>query len=168
MAVVHLQDLDIEFGAERRGDLGGERGEQVDAQAHIAGLDDGGMAGGGLDLGLVGRGEAGRADDMDEAGLRRQRGEFDGRGRRGEIEHAVDVSEDGEGIVGDGDAERLEASHFADVAADIAGEPLASMPPASAQPGVSASTRASAWPMRPAAPSTAIFMSLMANDHQHT
>ena len=38
------------------------------------------------------------------------------------------------------------------------------MPPAITQPGVSASTRVSAWPMRPAAPSTAIFMSLMGED----
>ena len=48
--------------------------------AHIAGLDDGGVAGGGLDLGLVGGGESGGADDMDEAGLRGQRGEGNGRG----------------------------------------------------------------------------------------
>ena len=45
-----------------------------------------------------------------------------------------------------------------------AGDPLASMPPATAQPGVSTSTRVSAWPMRPAAPSTAIFMSLIGED----
>src|SRR5262249_47065229 len=42
----------------------------------------------------------------------------------------------------------------------IAGEPLASTPPATTQPGVSASARVSVWPMRPAAPSTAILMSL--------
>ena len=60
-------------------------------EAHIAGLDDGGMAGGGLDLGLVGVGEAGRADDMDDAGLRRQRRKLHRRSRRGEVEHAVDM-----------------------------------------------------------------------------
>src|SRR5262245_23884314 len=41
------------------------------------------------------------------------------------------------------------------------GEPLASMAPATAQPGVSTSTRVSAWPMRPAAPRTANLMSLI-------
>ena len=71
MAVVHLQDLDVEFRAERCARPLGEKREQVDAKAHIAGLDDGGMTGGGLDLGLVGGGEARRADDMDDARLRR-------------------------------------------------------------------------------------------------
>src|SRR4029079_6922806 len=38
MAVMHLQDLDIEFRAKRAGDLSGQDGEQIDALAHIAGL----------------------------------------------------------------------------------------------------------------------------------
>ena len=50
--------------------------------------------------------------------LSRQRGEFDGRGRRGEVEHAVDLGKEGQGIVGDGDAERLESRHLADIAAE--------------------------------------------------
>ena len=118
MPVMHLQDLDIEFRAKRAGDLGGQHGEQIDALTHIAGLDDGGMARGRLDLGLVGGRQAGRADDMDDARLRRQRGEGEGRSGRGEIEHAVDRREHGMRIVADGDAERRQAGHLADVAAE--------------------------------------------------
>ena len=118
MAVVHLKDLDVELGSKRLGDARGQQREQVDAEAHIAGLDDGGMTGGGFDLGLIRVRQAGRADDMHDAGLRRKRREGCGRGRRGEIEHALDAGEHGQRIVGDGDAERLEPSHLADVAAD--------------------------------------------------
>jgi hypothetical protein len=71
-----------------------------------------------LELGFVGGREAGCADDVNDAGLRRKRGEFRGRSGRGEIEHAVDMGEDGKRIVGDGDADGLEACHLADVAAD--------------------------------------------------
>ena len=115
---MHLQDLDIEFRPERASDLRGQHGEQIDALAHIAGLDDGRMTRDGLDLGLVGGREAGRADDMDEARLRRQRGKCERRSGRGKIEHAVDLGEHGMRLVGDGDAKRLQAGHLADVAAD--------------------------------------------------
>ena len=113
------KNLDVEFGPERLGDAPGENGKKVHALAHIAGLDDGRVTGGGLDLGFVPCGEAGRADDMNDAGLGRKSGEGDGRGRGGEVEHAVDMGEDGEGIVGDGDAERVKAGGLAEVAADM-------------------------------------------------
>ena len=118
MAVVHLQDLDVELRAERLRHALGEEREQVDAKAHIAGLDDGRMTGRRLDLGLVGLGEARRADDMNDARLSGEGREGDGRGGRGEIEHAVDIGEHGERIVGDGDAERVEPGDLADIAAD--------------------------------------------------
>ena len=51
------------------GDAIGEASEQIDAEAHIAGLDDCRVAGGGLDLGLVVGREPGRADDVDDARL---------------------------------------------------------------------------------------------------
>ena len=85
---------------------------------YITGLDDGGMTGGGLDLGLIGVGQTGRADHVHDARLRRERGEGDGRDWRGEVEHAVDASEYRKRLVGDGDAERLDPRHLADVAAD--------------------------------------------------
>ena len=55
VAVMQLEDLDVEIGAERLGDPIGEPSEQIDAKAHIAGLDDCRVAGGGFDLGLVAR-----------------------------------------------------------------------------------------------------------------
>ena len=68
-------------------------------------FDDRGMPGGGLDLGFVRRGKAGCADHMNDAGLRRKRGKRRGRGRCGEVEHAVDMGKHRERIVGDGNAE---------------------------------------------------------------
>ena len=74
---------------ERLGHALGQRREQIDAEAHIAGLDDHRAFGGVLDPGVVGRAQPGRADDVDLAGLGRERGEGNGRGRRGEIDDAV-------------------------------------------------------------------------------
>src|SRR5690242_5934317 len=50
VAVVHLQDLDVELRAERLCHALGEKREQVDAKTHIPGLDDGRMTGRRLDL----------------------------------------------------------------------------------------------------------------------
>ena len=36
VAVVHLEDLDVEVGIERLGDLARHRRQQVDAEAHVA------------------------------------------------------------------------------------------------------------------------------------
>ena len=105
------------------GDAPVKKREQVDAETHITGLDDGGMTGGGLDLGLIGVGQTGRADHVNDARLRRERGEGDGRDWRGEVEHAVDLSEYRKRLVGDGDAERLDPRHLADVAADCRRHP---------------------------------------------
>ena len=109
VAMMHLEDLDIEIRIERPRRLADETGEQVDAEAHIAGLDDHRMARGGIDGGfLVGR-EARGANDVHDAGLRRDFGKADGRRRNGEIEHAFGSGEDRKRIVGDGDAERRQA-----------------------------------------------------------
>ena len=77
VAVVHLEDLDVEIGVERLRRLAHQGGEQIDAEAHIAGLDDDRMARGGLELLLVVGREAGGADDMDDARLRGEFGEGD-------------------------------------------------------------------------------------------
>ena len=69
--MVHLQDLDVESAAERARRLFDEHGEQIHAEAHIARLDDGRVPRRGRDLRLVLGGTAGRADDMDDARLRR-------------------------------------------------------------------------------------------------
>ncbi len=94
VAVVHFQDLDVEVGVERLGGLAHESGEQVDAEAHVAGADDDGMARGGAQALVVGGGQAGGADDMDDARLCGELGEGDGRARRGEIEDAVRLGEE--------------------------------------------------------------------------
>ena len=75
--VVHLEDLDVEVGVERFGDLAREGRQQVDAEAHVAGLDDGGVARGRGDLGLVRGRETGGADDVHDARVGGQPGEFD-------------------------------------------------------------------------------------------
>src|SRR5690606_29965796 len=55
------------------------------------------------------------ADDVGDACLRGIAGKLDGRGRRGEVEHAVGMGESLEWIVGDRYAEIAGASHFARV-----------------------------------------------------
>ena len=97
VAVVHLQDLDVEIlRPERLRGLLDQHGEQIDAEAHIAGFDDGRVTGGGGDLGVVLRAAAGGADDMHDARLRGIAGELDARGGHGEIEHAVGLGEGGQ------------------------------------------------------------------------
>ena len=55
LVVMHFQDFDVERIIERLGHALGERREQIDAEAHIAGLDDHRALGGVLDFGFVGR-----------------------------------------------------------------------------------------------------------------
>ena len=119
VAVMHLDDLDVEIGVERLRRLADEDGEEVDAEAHVAGLDDRRMARRRGDLRLVVGGQAGRADDMDDARLRGELGEGDGRGGRGEVEDAVGLGEGRERIVGERDAVRREAGEFAGILADL-------------------------------------------------
>ena len=52
--VVHFDDLDIEVLVQRLGDAAGDGDQQVDAEAHVAGLDDGSVAGRRGNLSLVG------------------------------------------------------------------------------------------------------------------
>ena len=95
-----------------------ETGEQIDAETHIAGLDDRRVPSSCLDLGLIVSREPGRADDIDDARLSGEPGESDRGLRRGEIEHAMNLGEDRQRIVGDGDAEGPEPCHLAQIAAD--------------------------------------------------
>ncbi len=112
---MHLQDLDVVVGVERLGDLAGEGGEQIDAEAHVAGGDDGGVAGGGRNLGLVLGLEAGGAVYVHDAGVGGEAGEFHrGLGDR-EIEHRIDLGEQLERVVRDEDAELAETRQQADV-----------------------------------------------------
>ena len=89
--VVHFEDLDVEAFVERLRDALDQRRQQIDAEAHIAGLHHDGARGDALDHGIVGRRQPGGADDMDEAALGGDRDIGDGRARHGEIENAVGI-----------------------------------------------------------------------------
>ncbi len=106
VAVVHLDDLDVEVLVQRLGDAAGERHQQVHAEAHVAGLDDGSVAGRRGNLRLVGCGQSRGADDMHGARVGREAGELDGGLGRCEVENAVAAGDDVEGVGGDRNAER--------------------------------------------------------------
>ena len=91
------------------------RGEQVDAETHVAGADDHGVAGGGLQLGEIVGAHACRADDMDDARLRRQSRHFDRRRRNREIDHAIGLQQGGQRIVADLHVQRAEPGQQAHV-----------------------------------------------------
>ena len=80
--MVHLDDFNVEFIAERGGGATRERRQEVDAEAHIAGADDRRMPGGGVDPVEIILAEPGRPDHMGDARLGRERSQFDGGGRR--------------------------------------------------------------------------------------
>ncbi len=67
---MHFEDFDVELRPERARHALDEGGEQVDPEAHVAGLHDTrAVRGGGDRLLVVGR-KSGGADDVDEATLR--------------------------------------------------------------------------------------------------
>ena len=89
LVVMHLDDLDVEFLTERRRDLLRQHREQIDAEAHVAGLHDRGLFRGFRHLRVIGGRHAGGADDVREPGFGGERRERHGRGRNGEIDDAV-------------------------------------------------------------------------------
>ena len=115
---MHLHDLDIEAG-QRLGGLFHQRGQQIDAQAHIAGFDDDGMARSGVDLGFVVGSEPGGAEYVDDAGLRGQRRQFDRIGRRGEVDQGLRVRDRRQGIVGQRHAQTFCRRQHSGVGAEI-------------------------------------------------
>gem|GEM_PF-6811376 len=117
--VMGLQHLDVPAGGvERARCLLDEHREQVDPEAHIPGLDDPRVAGGGLDPGVVfGQATCG-ADYMDDARLGGKRGKFGGGLRRGEVDDAVGIEEGGERVVGHGNLDVSEPGKLAGIAAD--------------------------------------------------
>ncbi len=66
LVVMHLDDLDVELVAERRSDLLRQHREQIDAEAHVAGLHDRGLFRGFGDLRVILGRRAGGADDVHE------------------------------------------------------------------------------------------------------
>ena len=126
-----------------------QRRKQIDAEAHIAGFDDAGMARGGLDLVVARLVDAGRADHMHDARLRRQFGQGQRRLRHGEIDKTVDEGEERQRIVGDRDAERARCRRASPMSAPSDGRPWLRYRPRSRRPGVSCTMRVSTRPMRP-------------------
>ena len=88
--MMHFQNFDIEVLAERRRHLPDQCRQQIDAQAHIAGLDDAGMARRRLDPGLACLIDAGGADHMHDARLGRELAQRQRCRGHGEIDDAVD------------------------------------------------------------------------------
>ena len=79
VAVMHLDDLDVEVGIKCFGNPPGDRHQQINAQAHVARLDDGGMAGRCGNGRLVLGAKPGGADDVDDACIGGQTGKLDRR-----------------------------------------------------------------------------------------
>jgi ribosome-binding factor A len=118
LVVMRLDDLDIEIGVERGGNLLGQLGQQVDAKRHIPGANNHSMARGGVDGGKVGPAEAGGADHMNGAGLRGEAGEFHGRGGGGEINDSLRLGKGFDRIIGDDHAKRRTTHRLAHIAPD--------------------------------------------------
>ena len=161
VAMVHLDNLDVEIGIERLRRLADERGKEIDAEAHIARLDDHRPLRVVGDRRLVGCRKPGRADDVDDASLRREVGEEDRGCRRREVEDAVGLGEQRERVGADRNAVRAEPRKFAESLPSSGVSPR-STAPARVTPSVAAMTRTSVRPIRPAAPATTSLMSLMA------
>jgi len=118
VAVVGFDDFDIPIGIEGGGDFLGQAGQQVDAKAHVAGLDDHGMMGGEIKFGMVLWFQPGGAYDMHGAGLGGEGGEFYGGCGGGEVDHGLRLREGLQRVVCDGDAEGGAARAQAYVLAD--------------------------------------------------
>ena len=119
--MVHLDNLDVVGVVERRRDALDQGRQQVDAEAHIAGLDDDGAARRRGDDGLFLGRMAGSADDMDDAGGRGQLGEGERRRRDGELDQPVGVFEKRRNVADDLDAVATEPGKLAGIAADHRG-----------------------------------------------
>jgi hypothetical protein len=100
LAVMHFEDLDIPFLAEGRSDLADHAREDIDAERHVARLNDAGVLRRRLELREIGIGEPSRSDHVDDAGLSREAGERDARGGRREVEDAIRLRERGPRIGG--------------------------------------------------------------------
>jgi len=158
---VHFQNFDVKAFVERLRHPLDERRQQIDAEAHIAGPDHDSARGDALDHGIVGVGQPGGADDMNDATLGSDRNIGDGRARHGEVENAVGVRRQCPQIGRELDAV---GGSPASIPASLpkSSDPGASSAPVRTAPFVSEMTRVSARPIRPPAPATINRMSDMA------
>ena len=119
--MVHLENFNIELVIERLRHALDQRGKQVDAHAHVAGLDDDRALCRLRDQLLVFTAEAGGADDVDEPCPCRVLGERDGRRRHGEIKKPVGLRKQRVDIGADLDLIGAEPGQLAGIAADHGG-----------------------------------------------
>ncbi len=104
-----LDDLDVPVGTERPGGAADQRSQEVHPEAHVARAHQGSVATRGFEPREVGSVEARGADDVGDAGLRRQGRISDRCRRQGEVEHALGRDESFERVLGDGNADRAHA-----------------------------------------------------------
>ena len=140
-----------------------QRGEQIDAEAHIARLDDHGVSCRGRDLPRPRRRQAGGADDMDDAApARRVRRSATVAAGHGEIDDARRPWRTAAAAsVVDRDAVGAEPGELAGIAARSAADPAPRSRRRAPTPSVSAIALTSVRPMRPPAPTTISRMSDM-------
>lgn len=100
LVVVIFDYLDVVIGIQRRRDLAGQHGQQVDPETHVACTHHNGMAGRSLDLGQVIVRQSGGADHMYGARLCRQFGKGHGRSRGGKIDHRLRAGKAIQRIIG--------------------------------------------------------------------
>ena len=160
LVVMHLDDLDVELVAERRRDLSCHHREQIDAEAHVAGLHDRGLLRGLGDLRVIGGRAAGGADDVRELRFGGERRELHGRGRNGEIEDRVRRNRERAHFARHQHAVRRQAGEHAGVLADVR-RALAFGRAGEHEPGRLADRLHQRRPMRPPAPATISRMSAM-------
>ena len=100
---MHLENFDVPILAQRGGHCPGQGHEQVHAEGHVAGLHDPRVVSRGLELREIVVLETRRPDDVDNAGLGRERRKRHGCRRRREVEHPVGLGEHRQRILGDRD-----------------------------------------------------------------
>jgi hypothetical protein len=101
---MHFDNFDVVVVVECLGDALDQRGDKIDAETHIAGFHDRRALGRLSDQGVFFGGMACRADDMNEAGIRREFGKDQRRRRNRELDQDIGRSQQRRGIAGDDDA----------------------------------------------------------------
>ena len=116
--MVHFEDLDVEILIERRRRALDQGRQQVDAETHVAGFHCDRALCGGSDQLVVFRFQSCRPDDVDEPFAGSKLRERNGRGRNGEVENSVGLTEQRFGVGCHRDAVGTEAGEFTAITPD--------------------------------------------------
>ena len=156
VAVMRLVDLGIEAFVERARRQLGELEQHVDAQAHVRRHHDRNALGDRLDLGALRCVVAGRTDHERTTESATQTRVDERRRRQGEVDRDVGIGQGSIRLVGDGDREwRNSGEHAGVLPSDTS--PGAVKAPVRRRIGSAASSGMMLRPMRPDAPSIAMF-----------